>query len=153
MIICDVFSLPVLTFLLFSRVRKPILYTSTSSSYLAGLICFTKFCDNFKIPEQDRMPTSKFLLLMFITIHGSGTVGNSAMKMWLEGLRLWHTINDAPWHGFTPTALHNQSMLHIYLPYLKFHHLTSTQGASKVAPPTTHQSKRDQVTIDHIKAL
>src|SRR5882724_10156667 len=72
---------------------------STLSSYAAGLIRFTKFCDDYNVPEADRMPASEFILSMFITIRGASSVGNGAMKTWLEGIRLWHTINDAPWHG------------------------------------------------------
>jgi len=72
---------------------------STLSSYAAGLIRFTKFCDDYNVPEADRMPASEFILSMFITVRGAGSVGNSAMKTWLEGICLWHTINDAPWHG------------------------------------------------------
>src|SRR5882724_11335390 len=49
----------------------------TLSSYLAGLIHFTKICDDYKIPEEDWMPASEFLLSMFITVHGSSTVGDS----------------------------------------------------------------------------
>jgi len=80
------------------------------------------------------MPASKFLLSMFITIHGPSSMGNSVMKTWMEDLCLWHMINDTPWHGS--------------------HLLCCTlRGTAKVAPPSTHQSKRDLVTIDHLKAL
>jgi len=80
------------------------------------------------------MPASEFLLSMFITIHGSGSIGNSAMKTWLEGLQLWHTINDAPWHG--------AHLLHCTL-----------KGAAKITPSSSCQPKRDLVTIDYMKAL
>src|SRR5882724_3094604 len=80
------------------------------------------------------MPASEFLLSMFITIHSLGLVGNSAMKTWLEGLCLWHMINDTPWHG---------SHLLCY----------PLRGTAKVAPQMSHQAKRDPVMIDHLKAL
>ena len=53
---------------------------STLSSYSAGLIRFTRFCDNHNVPEEDHMPTMEFLLSIFITIHGAGSVDNSTMK-------------------------------------------------------------------------
>src|SRR5882724_1205467 len=64
---------------------------SSLSSYSAGLIHFTKICNDYKIPEEDWMLASEFLLSMFITVCGSGSIGNSTMKTWLEGLHLWHT--------------------------------------------------------------
>jgi len=72
---------------------------STLSNYSAGLIRFTKFCDDFGIPEEVRMPASDTLLSMFILSRAIGSVSKSTMKTWVEGLRLWHVINDAPWHG------------------------------------------------------
>jgi len=79
-------------------ISKCILPT-TLSSYAVGLMCFTKFCDDYNIPEAKHMPASQSILSMFITVCSAGSVGNSAMKMWLEGINLWHTINDAPWHS------------------------------------------------------
>src|SRR5882724_11267178 len=80
------------------------------------------------------MPASELLLSLFITVQGSSSIGNSTMKTWLEGLHLWHTINDAPWHS-----------THLLYCTLK--------GATKFTPSSSHQAKRDMVTIDHIKAL
>ena len=66
---------------------------------------------------------------MFITVCGAGVVGNSAMKTWLEGLCLWHTINDTPWHG--DNLLH--CTLKVHPPSLKqLSNLNINQGASKI---------------------
>jgi hypothetical protein len=45
------------------------------------------------------MLASQALLSIFITTQGTGHVGKGAMQTWLEGLKLWHHINSAPWHG------------------------------------------------------
>src|SRR5882724_223800 len=72
---------------------------STLSNYAAGLIRFTKFCDNFHVPKETHMPAPETLLSTFISTRAAGSVGLSTMKTWIEGLRLWHIINDAPWQG------------------------------------------------------
>src|SRR5882724_6769936 len=71
----------------------------TLSNYSAGLICFTKFCDEFSIPDICCMPYSEMLLATFITHCGAGLVGPSTLKSWLLGLELWHNINGAPRYG------------------------------------------------------
>jgi len=72
---------------------------STLSNYSSGLARFTKFCDDFRIPEEDRMPASELVLSMFISNRVAGSVSKSTMRTWTEGLRLWHIINDAPWYS------------------------------------------------------
>ena len=68
---------------------------NTLSNYTAGLLHFTNFCDNFNIPENNRMPATKSLLCIFITTHGAGKVGKGTLLLWLFRLELWHTINSA----------------------------------------------------------
>ena len=69
---------------------------ATLSSYSAGLICFTKFCDEYSIPEDLRMPASEALLSIIITTCGAGSVGQGSMRQWIAGLKLWHSIDKAP---------------------------------------------------------
>ena len=71
----------------------------TLSKYAAGLLHFMKFCDDYAVPESDRMPASESLLSHFIATCGAASDGKSAMRSLLEGLRLWHQINEAPWYG------------------------------------------------------
>jgi len=71
----------------------------TLKNYAAGLSCFTKFCDDFNISEDEHMPASKCLHSTFITTHGTGSVGKGAIKTWISGVELWHHINGAPWLG------------------------------------------------------
>jgi len=73
--------------------------SSTLSNYAAGLINFMRFCDNYAIPEALHMPASESLLTMFITCHGATSVSKLTMHPWLLGIKLWHEINGAPWHG------------------------------------------------------
>jgi len=72
---------------------------STLSNYTSGLLRFTKFCDDYKIPERFRMPASEPLLTVFVTCHVTGSVSSSTLHHWLLGLELWHEINGAPWLG------------------------------------------------------
>jgi hypothetical protein len=69
----------------------------TLSNYAAGLIRFTKFCDDFSVNELDRMPASENLLSLFVSTTGAGNVGRSAIHTWVESLELWHRLNGAPW--------------------------------------------------------
>lgn len=71
---------------------------NTMSSYAAGLLRFTQFCDEINIPEADRMPASFMLLVGFISFH-AGAVSGSTIKGWMSGLKAWHDINHAPWNG------------------------------------------------------
>jgi hypothetical protein len=107
---------------------------ATLSNYAAGLIRFTKFCDDFHVSEQDRMPASEALLSIFITARGTGSVRKGAMQAWLEGLELWHHINHAPWFG--GKALKR-----------------SVDGAAKHAPPSSSLPQREPVTMEHMRAL
>ncbi|KAF8586221.1 hypothetical protein K439DRAFT_1341413 [Ramaria rubella] len=93
-------------------------------NYSARLIHFTKFCDDFNIPETRCMPASESLLCTFISKWGAGSVGKGSICTWLEGLKLWHQINSAP-----------------------------GMGASLFTPDTSHHAKRDPITFEHIKAL
>src|SRR5882724_10191911 len=102
--------------------------------YVASLSRFTKFCDNFSIPESDHMPASEFILSSFVTTRGAGSVGKSAIKSWLLGVELWHRINGAPWHGGAELA-------------------RCVEGAVKLAPVSSHRAKCDPVTIEHICSL
>ena len=55
----------------------------TLSNYSAGLLHFTCFCDDFRIPEATRMPAKESLLCRFITSHGAGHVGKGTLTSWL----------------------------------------------------------------------
>ncbi|KIY49109.1 hypothetical protein FISHEDRAFT_42092 [Fistulina hepatica ATCC 64428] len=69
---------------------------ATRSTYAAGPLRFTQFCDQWQIPERDRMPASPTLLTAFVA-EFAGSVSGRAINNWLSGIRAWHTLSDAPW--------------------------------------------------------
>ncbi|KAF7300880.1 hypothetical protein MKEN_01314300 [Mycena kentingensis (nom. inval.)] len=71
---------------------------NSTSSYAAGLLRFTQFCDEHGVSEEDRMPASHVLLSAFVA-QNAGSVGGEAVGNWLSGLKAWHDANGAPWHG------------------------------------------------------
>jgi hypothetical protein len=71
---------------------------ATRSSYGAGLLRFTQFCDSWRIDEQDRMPASAALLTAFVS-QCAGSYSGKTIKSWLAALRSWHIANRAPWNG------------------------------------------------------
>ena len=106
----------------------------TLSNYAAGLIKFMQFCDDFDIPETARMPAAEPFLCIFITAHGAGKVGKGTLTSWLTGLKLWHTINGAPWLG-------------------KAHLSRAVKGATSFAPPSSTRPPRLPVMIDHLRTM
>src|SRR5882724_9702154 len=54
----------------------------TLKNYAAGLSQFTNFCDDFHIPEVERMPASESLLCTFVTTCGAGSIGKGLIKSW-----------------------------------------------------------------------
>lgn len=71
---------------------------NTKSTYAAGTLRFTQFCDTWGIDEEARMPASYPLLCAFIGEHKGRQSGNT-IRSWLSGIRAWHTVNHAPWFG------------------------------------------------------
>ncbi|KAJ7090714.1 hypothetical protein C8R44DRAFT_835940 [Mycena epipterygia] len=83
------------------RIYEALLQThvsETCESYGAGLLRFHQFCDREGIGESVRMPADRFLLTAFIA-DAIGSCTGKCIRNWLNGLHLWHTYNDAPWHG------------------------------------------------------
>ncbi|KAF5375518.1 hypothetical protein D9615_009161 [Tricholomella constricta] len=77
---------------------------STRHSYGIGLLRFTQFCDREHISEESRMPASGVLLSAFI-VDASGSYSSECIRNWIEGLRFWHMLNRAEWHGDDPLVL------------------------------------------------
>ncbi len=103
----------------------------TRSNYGAGLLRYHQFCDRFHIPESHRMPASELVLAAFASAW-VGRVGSSTVDNWMAGLRFWHTINSAPWHGDR---------------LLK----AACATLGKLQPPP--KPKRPPVTLEHMHAL
>jgi len=71
---------------------------NTKSTYAAGTLRFTQFCDKWGIDEEAWMLASYPLLCAFIGEHKGRQAGNT-IRSWLSGIRAWHIINHAPWFG------------------------------------------------------
>ncbi|TFK24527.1 hypothetical protein FA15DRAFT_592269, partial [Coprinopsis marcescibilis] len=71
---------------------------TTLTTYAAGPLCFTQFCNRWSIDKDNRMPASPILLSAFLGSH-AGTVSSPTAKNWVAGMRMWHIINNAEWHS------------------------------------------------------
>ena len=71
---------------------------NTKTTYGAGSMWFTQFCDEWGIDEEARMPASYTLLRAFIGEHKGWQSGNT-IRSWLSGLRSWHIVNHAVWYS------------------------------------------------------
>ncbi|PPR05117.1 hypothetical protein CVT24_010092 [Panaeolus cyanescens] len=69
---------------------------SSRTTYGAGLLRFTQFCDDHDVAEEKRMPAHPDLVSAFVA-SAAGAVSGSTIKAWLSGLRAWHIFNKAPW--------------------------------------------------------
>jgi len=74
------------------------LAASTRTTYAAGLLRFTQFCDSWRISEDARMPASQALIVAFVA-QCTGAYGGNTVRSWLAGVRSWHIINGATWNG------------------------------------------------------
>ncbi|KAH7043366.1 hypothetical protein BKA62DRAFT_629981, partial [Auriculariales sp. MPI-PUGE-AT-0066] len=70
----------------------------TVEMYRAGLLHFSKFCDEHSIMEEEWVPASDFLLSSF-TSEFVSKIGVSAVWSWFAGLALWHTVQGVNWQG------------------------------------------------------
>ncbi|KAI0777839.1 hypothetical protein BD413DRAFT_448861, partial [Trametes elegans] len=103
----------------------------TRKNYGAGLLRFTQFCDDLRIPEAARMPAPEPLVAAFVARH-AGSVRLDTIGNWLAGLAVWHAINGAKWPSGNMLA------------YAK-------RGAKKLEPQPL--AKRPPVTLEHMHAL
>ena len=71
---------------------------NTKSTYAAGTLRFTQFCDKWGIDEETRMPALYLLLCAFIGEHKGRQAGNT-IRSWLSSIHAWHIVNHAPWFG------------------------------------------------------
>ena len=71
---------------------------STRSTYAAGVLRFNEFCDIWKVSEEARMPASPALLAAFVG-QVRGRYAGGTVRTWLSGIRAWHVMHQADWHG------------------------------------------------------
>lgn len=106
---------------------------NTRTSYAAGILRFTQFCDEWNIPEAHRMPASSTLLAAFASSY-VGHYRGKTINQWLSGLCSWHIINHAPWFG-------DDERLHLIR---KAADKQGTQFKRPMRPP---------VTLDHLRCV
>ncbi|KAF7304606.1 hypothetical protein MKEN_01174500 [Mycena kentingensis (nom. inval.)] len=106
---------------------------NSTSSYAAGPLRFTQFCDEHGVSEEDRMPASHVLLSAFVAQH-AGSVSGDAVSNWLSGLKAWHDANGAPWHG-------NERWVKL------------TKRTAEKMGSGFKKEQRGPVTIQHMRAL
>ena len=80
------------------RVVHDSLAPGTRSTYAAGILRFTQFCDSWHISEDARMPASATLLAAFVA-QCRGLYAGNTVRSWLSGIRSWHIYHQADWHG------------------------------------------------------
>ena len=80
------------------------------------------------------MPASEQLLILFITARGASHVADSTMKHWLLGLQLWHSVNNAPWHGACALS-------------------RAVKSVGLLTSMSSHCSPHAHVTINHLHIL
>jgi len=106
---------------------------ATRSTYGAGLLRFTQFCDKYNISESDRMPASFILLVAFISEH-TGSVSGKTICGWLSTLKAWHDTNSTEWCGDSR--------------WLQMAQVTASKEGTAF-----RKKQRDPVTVEHLITL
>jgi hypothetical protein len=107
----------------------------TRGCYGAGLLFFHQYCNKVGISEEDRMPASSTLLAGFAAEQARDNIQGDTIEQYLTGLRAWHFINDAPWHG---DDLFVRQVL---------------KGVGVLSAPKGSKPPRPPVSLEHIVAL
>jgi hypothetical protein len=115
---------------------------NTKSTYAAGPLRFTQFCDKWVISEEARMPANYALLCAFIGEY-KGLYSGNTIHSWLSGLRSWHIMNHAPWHGddswvhLAHTSANKEGTKHNLAPHapVSIEHLSCLRRALDLSNP------------------
>ena len=106
---------------------------STKSTYAAGVLRFNEFCDAWNVSEEARMPASPTLLAAFVG-QVRGRYAGGTVRTWLSGIRAWHVMHHAEWHG-DHEWVHNARIS------------ANKEGTQFKRPP------RAPVSLDHLRLL
>ena len=88
---------------------------SSLSSYSAGLVRFTRFCDEYDIPENLHMPATEALLSIFITMQGAGSI---AKAQYANGFLAWNFGTRSTIHsGLVEPFLEDPFGVHLTSPH------------------------------------
>jgi len=80
------------------RTVQAALAPATKITYAAGILRFNEFCDLWNVDEEARMPASPALLAAFVG-QVRGRYAGGTVRSWLAGIRAWHIMHQAQWHG------------------------------------------------------
>lgn len=94
---------------------------------------FHRFCDDNRIPQDQRLPASEPLLCAFAVSLATHVAGSSATGVF-SGLKAWHMLNNTQWCG--------SARLQVFL-----------RGVAALAPKSSSRDPRQPVTLDMIRML
>ena len=80
------------------RIAFDSLAPKTKSTYAAGILRFHQFCNSWNINKESQISASPTLLAAFVR-QCSGSYSGNTVHCWLAGIRSWHIIHQADWHG------------------------------------------------------
>ncbi|KIL56020.1 hypothetical protein M378DRAFT_201055 [Amanita muscaria Koide BX008] len=71
---------------------------ATRQRYDVSIQEFTQFCDNQRVPEEERLPASEMLLALFAASM-VGEIAGATISGKIHALRAWHIRNNKQWKG------------------------------------------------------
>lgn len=108
----------------------------TRKIYGSGLKAFAAYCDEYDVPEEERVPASDELICSFVAMASLRKTSKSTMSTWIAGLRAWHLAQGAEW------SLEGSSRFDMV-----------RKAVAKHAPKTSSRPKRPPVTLRHLQLL
>ena len=106
----------------------------TKEVYGAGLLIYHVFCDSCNISEEDRIPASLILIILFI-VNCAGSYSGTTLANYVFAVHAWHILHGLPWN------MDNMQVKAV---------LT---GAAVLAPPSSKHPKRALVTVDLMEQI
>lgn len=100
----------------------------TRECYGAGLLVFHVFCDERKVPEDQRCPVDTRTILNFVS-SCAGSYSGRTLTNYVYAIKAWHILHGQPW-------LVQQDELKAAL-----------EGASELTPATSKRTKREPFTV------
>ncbi|PPR02753.1 hypothetical protein CVT26_009464 [Gymnopilus dilepis] len=106
----------------------------TREGYGSGLLVFHVFCDQKSVPEEQRAPASKVLIMSFIATI-AGAYSGKTISNYVQGVRAWHILHGVPWEMEEAEVS------------------TLLTAAEKATPARSRRKKRTPYTPDFMVAI
>ena len=119
------------------RVKETMLHAweeNTRVAYGAGLLMWHCFCDDKRVPEEDRAPAAQALLSAFVA-HLAAAYSGKMISGYVNGVRAWHILHGLHW-GVEEKEM--EAML---------------RAADKITPSSSRRKKRRPYTLEFISAV